>query len=239
MAWGATAATIGAQMAYPLVSGRVLAVVTVAIVLLFAGANAAAATASHGPHWAARFAGTTILVALAAEALGVHTGVPFGRYAYTSSLGPALLGVPLLVPLAWLMMAYPSFVVARLLTRRFVPLLGAVAMTSWDVFLDPQMVAAGHWRWADATPALPGVPGIPLTNFAGWLVVSAALMALLDRLPRSGGTDDGPPLALWWWTYGASVLGNAVLFGRPGVAVAGGLAMGAVAAPLALRLARR
>ena len=32
----------------------------------------------------------------------------------------------------------------------------------WDLFLDPQMVDAGHWTWRDPTPALPGVPGIPV-----------------------------------------------------------------------------
>ena len=48
------------------------------------------------------------------------------------------------------------------------------------------MVAAGHWAWASPEPALPGVPGIPLTNYAGWLLVVALVMvAALDRLvPR-------------------------------------------------------
>ncbi len=46
------------------------------------------------------------------------------------------------------------------------------ALAAWDVFLDPQMVDAGHWTWADPSPGLPGVAHVPLTNFAGWLLVA-------------------------------------------------------------------
>ena len=50
----------------------------------------------------------------------------------------------------------------------------AAALASWDLFLDPQMVDAGHWRWSDPSPALPGVPTVPLTNYAGWAAGRAA-----------------------------------------------------------------
>src|SRR5439155_866944 len=113
------------------------------------------------------------------------TGEPFGTYTYARSLGPLVLGVPALVPLAWLMMGYPSFVLAEQLVANYIVLqsvsrrslpwlttgtLAGAAMAAWDVFLDPQMVTAGHWRWADPTPGLPGVSDVPLTNLAGWLV---------------------------------------------------------------------
>jgi uncharacterized membrane protein len=112
---------------------------------------------------------------------------------------------------------------------------GGWALASWDLFLDPQMVAAGHWRWADTSP---GLQGIPLTNYVGWLAVSVALMAILDRLvPRQGG--DAQPLTLYLWTYGSSVLANLAFFDRPAVALTGGIGMGVVALPLARRLASR
>ena len=62
---------------------------------------------------------------------------------------------------------------------------GAAALASWDLFLDPQMVDAGHWRWSDPSPALPGVPTVPLTNYAGWALVALVLMALLHRTVRT------------------------------------------------------
>jgi uncharacterized membrane protein len=176
--------------------------------------------------------------------VGVHTGVPFGDYAYTGTLGPQLLGVPAIVPLAWAMLAYPALLVARtLLGSRPRPLLvvplAAWALATWDVFLDPQMVDAGHWRWAHPGPALPGVAGIPLTNYVGWLLVALLLQALLSRVVPGGPRSDALPLALYAWTYLSSVLAHAVFFGRPPVALVGGLLMGTVAVPLLVALARR
>ena len=44
------------------------------------------------------------MIGWTAEAIGSKTGFPFGAYHYTDRLQPQLLGVPLLIPLAWLMM---------------------------------------------------------------------------------------------------------------------------------------
>jgi uncharacterized membrane protein len=243
-AWGLAGAAVLGQIAYPLVAGPARDHLTIVTVYLAFGAAAAHCAHRHGARAAALLVGATLAVALAAEVAGVHTGLPFGRYSYGDSLGPRLLGVPLVVPCAWVMTAYPALVVGRRLAGRrrlAVAAAGGWALASWDVFLDPQMVAAGHWRWHDATPALPGSPGIPLTNYLGWLAVSFALMALLDRLLPGGrrGQGDLLPGLFYLWTYGSQVLANAVFFGRPAVAVLGGVAMGLVALPYAATLARR
>ena len=89
----------------------------------------------------------------AVEALGVATGFPFGRYAYGAALGPTLLGVPLVIPLAWTWMAWPAWIAAGHLTGHSAAPGGrsaAVGLAAWDLFLDPQMVAEGYWTWADA-----------------------------------------------------------------------------------------
>lgn len=239
------AATVLAQIAYPLVGGGTRDALTVATVVLFALASLTHAAVSRG----ARAAVVLLVVGggggLAAEAVGVATGVPFGRYGYADTLGPAVLGVPLVIPLAWIMMAWPAWLVARRLTRgrgRAARVaVGAVALASWDLFLDPQMVDAGHWRWAQPLPSLPGVPTVPLTNYAGWLVVAALLMLLLDTLlPASPpAADDTVPYALYLWTYASSVLAHAAFFGLPASALWGGLGMGLVAVPLVLAVRRR
>jgi putative membrane protein len=169
------------------------------------------------------------------EVIGTATGWPFGSYAYTSTLGPRFAGVPLIIPLAWTMMAYPALLVGR---RIGSPVLaGTLALSSWDFFLDPQMVQAGHWRFAGAgTGAGPAVNGIPLSNTAGWILVSFVIMLLLSRLPQPPSVpNDRVPLGLYLWTYASSVLAAAVFFHRPGVALVGGLVMGV---PVALLLAR-
>ena len=111
---------------------------------------------------------------------------------------------------------------------------GGLTLAAWDLFLDPQMVAAGHWTWAHPSPALPGVPGVPLTNYAGWVLVAVLLMAALNRLfPRRRAAED-VPAAMLAWTWAGSTLGNAVFFGRPLVALWGGTLMGLLVLPYLL-----
>ncbi len=238
------ALTVLAQIAYPLTDGEPLRVLTVATVLLFAGASVLHAAATRGLLWGLGLLTLAGGLGLGAEALGVRTGFPFGEYAYADTLGPQLADVPVVVPLAWVMMAYPCLLLGRRLARAaarhsrrpesalVVVLTGGLALAAWDLFLDPQMVEAGHWRWARPTPALPGVPGVPVTNFAGWLLVAVVIMTVLHTLlPRGRTAAEGVPGALLTWTWAGSTLGNAVFFDRPGVAVWGGIVMGAVVVP--------
>jgi uncharacterized membrane protein len=113
-------------------------------------------------------------VSLLFECVGVATGLVYGPYHYTDKLGPLFLGlVPYLIPVAWFMMSYPSFVIAdRLIPADWkrwqrilsVAAVGGLAMTAWDLVMDPIMVAGGHWIW-DVNGAY---HGIPLQNFWGW-----------------------------------------------------------------------
>ena len=232
--WLLAAATLAAQVTYPLVDGDRLRQVTITVVVLAAATCAVHAFVHRGPWWALGLVVVTAGGGFAAEAVGVRTGLPFGDYSYHRSLGPELLDVPLVVPLAWTMMGYPVLLAARRLTRHFVVPVGAFGLTAWDVFLDPQMVGDGRWRWADPHPSLPGVDDIPLTNFAGWLVVGALMMLVLTVvLPRDGtpGSDESVPAALLAWTWLGYVLGNVFWFGTTSVAVVGGVALGLLVLP--------
>lgn len=237
--WLFAVAAIGGQIAYPLLAEGRRAGLTVGTVVAFFLASLTHALVHRGGRWALRYAALALGVGFAAEAVGVATGWPFGGYDYRNTLGPQLLGVPLVIPLAWAMFAYPALLVGRRLGgRRWAAPVGALALASWDLFLDPQMVAEGHWRWRDPSPALPGVPGVPLTNFAGWLLVALVLITALHRLLPDRPADDVLPATLFLWTYASSVLANAVFFDRPAVALVGGAVMGAVAVPYAVVLWR-
>lgn len=239
--WLLVGAAIAAQIAYPLVPEVGRTQVTVTSVVLFFLAAVADVVRLHGPR------GGVVLVAVAggggllAESVGLATGWPFGTYGYTGTLGPELLGVPVVVPLAWAMMAWPALVVGRTLVARGpgVVAVGAMALAVWDVFLDPQMVAAGHWVWSDPDPGLPLVPGVPLTNYAGWVLVSTLVVGTLHRALPRGPRHSTPAATLYLWVYASSVLAHLVFFGLPGSAVAGAVLMGAVAVPYALTLTRR
>jgi carotene biosynthesis associated membrane protein len=236
LSWALATVTVLLEIAYPLIHGQARDVLTVVTVVAFAVATVVH-LASSRPVWSVvGFVLVTVIVGFTVEAVGTRTGYPFGRYRYDDSLGTRLLRVPLVIPLAWTMMAWPALCAARRLVRRpvLVAVVGGWALASWDLFLDPQMVAAGHWHWRDSSP---GLQGIPLTNHAGWLAVSVVLMLVLQRVTPPG--DDAQPLALYLWTYGSSVLANLAFFDRPAVALTGGIGMGVIALPLARRLFAR
>ncbi|MGE2712454.1 carotenoid biosynthesis protein [Mycolicibacterium litorale] len=239
--WTLVAVAILVQIAYPLMPDTWRTEVTVTSVVVFFVAAVADAARAHGAPGAAALVAVAGGGGLVAEAVGVATGWPFGHYAYTGTLGPEMFGVPVVVPLAWAMMAWPALVVARTLAVRTVTVvvLGALALTTWDVFLDPQMVAAGHWTWFGTAVGLPLIPDIPWTNYLGWLIVSLAIMAVLNRVLRKEPAPSAPAAALYLWVYFSSVLGHAVFFGLPGSALVGGLLMGTVAVPFAITLGRR
>ncbi|WP_436790028.1 carotenoid biosynthesis protein [Yinghuangia sp. YIM S10712] len=248
--WALTGAAVGLQMITPLWPETGRDRLTQGTVLTCCAASVLAAWSRHGARGAAAVLGVCAVGGWAVEAAGLRTGFPFGTYTYGGGLGPDVAQVPVLVPLAWAMMAYPSLVVGRTLARPgadrcgtwAVGAVGGWALASWDVFLDPRMVDEGHWSWADPRPALPGVPGVPLTNYAGWLAVAVAMVAALHRLlpedTTHTGAPQGPPAALYLWTYASSAMAGALFFDRPGAALAGGVLMGLTALPFALRTVR-
>lgn len=232
--WVLVGAAVGVQIVYPLVPAALTTAVTVCSVVVFFLASLVDVVRVHGVRGGVGLVGVAGGGGLVAEAVGLATGLPFGPYVYTGTLGPEVLGVPVIVPLAWAMMAWPALVVGRALARRgaAVVAIGSFALAAWDVFLDPQMVAAGHWVWLAPSPGLPLVPGVPLTNYVGWLVVAALVVGGLARVLGPGPVS-APATGLYLWVYASSVLAHLVFFGLPGSALVGGVVMGAVAVPFA------
>jgi putative membrane protein len=230
--WGFAGATIVGQIAWVLVGEGARTALSVLTVVTFFLASASHAYLNRGAAWTSGFLAVSLLFGWAVEVLGLATSFPFGTYEYSSALGPQLAGVPLVIPMAWSMMAYPCLLAAQRLstTALGTALIGGWLLAAWDLFLDPQMVSQKYWTWADAGWSLPGIPGIPLQNYLGWLLAAMALMAMLDRLPRKVATDTVPQVLLAW-VYVSNVVGNLVFFGRPGVAVWGGICMGVIVIP--------
>jgi putative membrane protein len=181
--------------------------------------------------------GLTFAISLLFECVGVATGKVYGPYYYTDKLGYKFLGlVPLLIPVAWFMMTYPSYVIASRLVPSFkstqtwklaVASVGAVVMTAWDLVMDPMMVAGGHWVWEE-----PGAYfGIPLQNYLGWFLttfVTFWLFLSLARIhPRQDSSNDSfnqlPILS--YAILGISTILTDFLFGLGGPALVGIFAM--------------
>lgn len=251
---GAAVAAVAAQITYPLVVGGALDVVTVAVVGLLALAAAAHACATRSVPWALGFVLITAGLGLAFEVVGTATGFPFGCYSYaTERLGPSVAGVPLVVPLAWTGGFYPVWCAVGVVAKRWSrgPLfrigLVAVTVTGWDLYLDPQMVAAGYWSWCSTVPGLPGLAPIPVTNYLGWLAVALVMATAVEVLTRRTRGGDLPskavavPLALFLWTWLGSALAHTAFLDLGelrGSALYGLVGMGVTGVPLLVALAQ-
>ena len=161
----------------------------------------------------------------AVEYVGSTTGFPFGRYHYTDRLQPQIGHVPLLIPVAWLMMLPPAWAVAaKVAGRGGIPfiLVSALAFTAWDLFLDPQMVG---WRlciWERRG----GYFGIPWVNFFGWALAAGTMTAII----RPDPTEICPLRLIYGLTWLLQTVGLGIIWKQPGPAVCGFLGMGAMVA---------
>ena len=125
----------------------------------------------------------TLAISFAFEHVGVKTGLIFGHYHYTEVLRPKLLGtVPVVIPLAYFMVIYPSYMMTNLILRGrptgkfqgtvailLASLITGMTMTAWDLVMDPVMVhEVKAWVWEQGGNYF----GIPFQNFAGWTLTT-------------------------------------------------------------------
>jgi len=224
---GTMVAALMLQIAYPLLSGEALRVVTIATVYFGAAAMFVHARLAFGWKYIRRYSLITLPFAFFIEFIGLNTGWPFGTYSYDPSLGPQIIGIPIVVPFAWAMMAHPLLIVARRMSKKWTFLYGGFALMAWDLFLDPQMVGAGRWKWEVTGSHVPFQPEIPLSNMFGWLLAGIALMAILNMsLPKEqrkyGSSLIAVDIFLAWSWFGG-IISNLFFFDRPGVALFSGL----------------
>lgn len=175
------------------------------------------------------------------EVVGSRTGVPFGAYHYTDVLQPQLAGVPVLIPLAWLMMMPSSWAVGLVIApsnKLLQWLVAAVAFTAWDLFVDPQMVSQGYWKWHKRGFYV----GIPAVNFLGWFVVALVITAAFG-LSELAGTHDlvssvttGPFIAIFAATWFLQSVGHLVFWKLPVSGITGMAGMGLFLVVVALRV---
>jgi putative membrane protein len=172
--------------------------------LVFTGFSASHAGAALGWKRTAAFFAISAIVSWLFEYVGVATGAVYGPYHYGDTLGPKLGGVPVIIPLAWFMMIYPSWEVAgALLGDSYAPagavlagrvLVASMVMTMWDTVMDPGMAASGSWVWERGGPYF----GVPFSNYLGWLVTTFSVYLLSGLALRSVRGPGPASLSRWF-----------------------------------------
>ena len=129
------------------------------------------------------------------EQVGVETGLIYGDYHYTDYLGEKIGHVPIIIPLAWFMMIYPSYIIANMIFSGkpllhqnkisqiiLLSLLSAVIMTAWDFVIDPYLSGptVNAWVWEKGGAYF----GIPIHNFFGWILTTFSIY-LIYRILES------------------------------------------------------
>jgi putative membrane protein len=167
--------------------------------------------------------------AYAIEFVGLRTGWPYGDFHYAIDLGPTVAGVPVGLPVFFLPLVCNAYLLCLLLLgsrarARGVRLPAVVGtVVAMDLVLDPGAVALGFWTYPDGG----AVYGVPLSNFAGWVLSATVTVLVLDtvldrdRLSDRLDTcefalDDLVSFVLLWG-------GVNVYFGNWGAAAVGGL----------------
>ncbi|WMT51044.1 MAG: carotenoid biosynthesis protein [Ferroplasma sp.] len=133
-----------------------------------------------GTKYTAIFFSVSYSLSFIVEIIGVHTGIPFGKYSYSTILGPELLSVPFAIPFLWSSLLYFSSLATR--GRIMIP---AILLTALDISFDPRF-SRHLWHWA-----IPGIYfGVPVTNFIGWLITSTFIYSILYFLIRDENKAD-------------------------------------------------
>ena len=126
--------------------------------------------------------GVLIAYTYAIELVGVATGWPYGTFEYTVDLGPMLGGVPMALPVFFIPLVVNAYLLCLLLlgsraSNGWLRLASVIAaVVAMDVVLDPGAVSLGFWSFGGGS-----FYGVPLSNYAGWVVSATVAVVTLDR----------------------------------------------------------
>lgn len=154
------------------------------------------------------------LIAFASEKLSISTGFPYGWYYYidaTSHKELWIWGVPFFDSLSYVFLTYCSystalFILSPLATRGYdlitletrairrswpALVLGAFLQTFLDIIIDPTSYQGHRWFLGQIYGYREeGLHfGVPLSNYAGWLLTSFVLVAAFQWIDRTQEKD--------------------------------------------------
>ncbi|MFC7202297.1 bisanhydrobacterioruberin hydratase [Haloferax namakaokahaiae] len=130
--------------------------------------------------------GALTAYAYAIEYTGITTGWPYGWFYYGIDLGPTVAGVPIGLPVFFIPLVMNAYLLCLLLlgsrAQNTLIRLVAVILTvlAMDVVLDPGAVSLGFWEYYRLGEDAILFYGVPLSNYAGWVVSATIAVLALD-----------------------------------------------------------
>jgi putative membrane protein len=107
-------------------------------------------------------------------------------------------------------------------------IVSGLLLTSWDFYLDPQMTRVEYWVWHTTTPSLPGISGIPLTNYLGWFLAGTMMSFIILRFIREQRVNSFLPKVVFLWTIVGGFILHAIFWRNFTVGLWGAAAMGTI-----------
>jgi bisanhydrobacterioruberin hydratase len=111
----------------------------------------------------------------AAEWIGVHKHWFFGDYAYGTTLGIKVLGVPLIIGINWFLLTYSASVLmqrSRLKSTFFRVIIGSFILVLLDLLIEPLAMRLDYWHWADDV--------VPLKNYLSWFLAGVVMLSIYE-----------------------------------------------------------
>ncbi|WP_050047590.1 bisanhydrobacterioruberin hydratase [Halanaeroarchaeum sulfurireducens] len=129
----------------------------------------------------AAIVGGLMAYAYGIEYVGITTGWPYGEFAYEIALGPMVHGIPVGLPVFFVPLVVNAYLLTVLVLgeradARLVRLPATLAVVlAIDLVLDPGAVALRFWTYGGGP-----IYGVPLSNYAGWVLSGTVSVVTLD-----------------------------------------------------------
>jgi putative membrane protein len=109
------------------------------------------------------------------ELIGVKTGIIFGDYQYTGSLGIKLFDVPLAIGLTWFLVTISAWHIVSLAkwTKTQMVIVAAGLCVMFDLILEQFATGFGLWSWQGGV--------IPLLNYITWFFVALIIVTIFAK----------------------------------------------------------
>jgi uncharacterized membrane protein len=121
------------------------------LIMITVGTSALVLTYRFSLRAVSSFVAVLLIIFLCA-ASGANFGFPFGDFAFTDSLGPKVLDVPLVLLFTWMAILIPAWAAAGRFLRYKHVVVASIVVTAFDAVLEFAADSLDLWHWKGGLP---------------------------------------------------------------------------------------